>query len=94
MRCFKVTCSVELRSVSWGDEHVIYSCASGDTFLIDTLALCILEYLKSEKTSVPIGQIMSQLIDPGPGNGQITQAREGVEQRLERLKDFNLIEEA
>ena len=78
----------ELRLRRWGGEAVVYACDSGDTLLVDALAVDVLECLAAEPARPhSIEALLERLGASDEGSAA------GVVARLEQLRRYELVEQ-
>jgi PqqD family protein of HPr-rel-A system len=79
--------------ISWRDWEglgAVYNDDSGDTHLVDALAIELLELLKQQRRSVP--QLVDQLADALPDEMDAATAAAFFERQLRSLQQLGLVE--
>ncbi len=86
---WRVNAGFDLLWHSWGDEHVVYHCGSGDTHLLDAAATGLLRYLREARVatmddlSLPVAAALGMPAD---------EALEYTGNLLEELERLSLVE--
>lgn len=75
----------------WDGLGVVYDDSSGDTHLVDALAIEFLEMLAGQQLSV--GQLVDQLADALPEQMDAATATAFFDRQLHTLRDLGLVEQ-